>query len=92
MLIIFGKHLHVAFFMVAFVISFHGDYVGWQGVSMWPFTASWNSARSCFVPLCFIDFHPRSASRHVTVPWSLLLQLFTNLEAFECFLVCLYPF
>ena len=23
--------IHVTFFMVAFVISFHGDYVGWQG-------------------------------------------------------------
>ena len=29
--IIFGIHLYVTFFMVAFVISFHGDYVGWQG-------------------------------------------------------------
>ena len=27
----FGIHLYVTFFMVAFVISFHGDYVGWQG-------------------------------------------------------------
>ena len=26
----FGIHLYVTFFMVAFVISFHGDYVGWQ--------------------------------------------------------------
>ena len=30
-LVIFGKHLYVAFFMVAFIISFHGDHVGWQG-------------------------------------------------------------
>ena len=29
--IIYGIHLYVTFFMVAFVISFHGDYVGWQG-------------------------------------------------------------
>ena len=28
--IIFGIHLYVTFFMVAFVISFHVDYVGWQ--------------------------------------------------------------
>ena len=26
----FGIHLYVTFSMVAFVISFHGDYVGWQ--------------------------------------------------------------
>ena len=31
---------------------------------------------SRFVLLCFSDFHSRSASRHVTVPESLLLQLF----------------
>ena len=29
----------LAFFMVAFVISFHGDYVGWRGISIWPCTA-----------------------------------------------------
>ena len=40
------------------------------------------SVRSCFVLPCFNDFHSRSASKPVTVPGSLLLQLFTNLEAF----------
>ena len=29
--IIFGKHLYVTFFMVAFVISFNRDYMGWHG-------------------------------------------------------------
>ena len=49
---------------------------------MWPFIAWKNSVRSCFVLLCFSDFHSRSASKPVAVPGSLQLQLFTNLEAF----------
>ena len=28
---IFGKNVYVTFFVVVFVISFHVDYVGWQG-------------------------------------------------------------
>ena len=37
---------------------------------------------SCVVLICFSDFHSRSASRPVTVPGSLQVQHFPNLEAF----------
>ena len=50
---------------------------------MWPFIAQLvEYVRSCFVLLCFSDFHSRSASKPMTVPGSLLFQLFTNLDAF----------